>query len=184
MRSNWFPALLTLYSLGAMFPITSLAQEIDVKECFRGEKYVDVIVLFDRWNERELELAKESFKDDFESDVIHIARINNKSEEWVSRRIGVWRDLKPTLSPQKRLSAGAQSVLLALYGENTERFLQRYREPRDREYRLTLKLYPILSLAQEYATDSREIQASHVFEAVQQAWTGLWPFCPEKTPGR
>ncbi len=172
-----------IWSLGlaGIFSQVCCGQAVNLRDCF-GKQYGELLTIFQQWNEKKLTLSKSEFGDDFRAEIERLAP--SEPEGWGKSRIALWERLGPKLSPELQLSTGAQVLLLGLYSENSQEFLQTYPDSNRRTYRLQLKLYLILSLAQDSAKKSKasEIQSSEVFVAIRQAFTGLWPFCHRAKP--
>jgi hypothetical protein len=152
---------------------------LSIPECFRGEPYDELVRFFGRWNTKELHMQKSNFDEDFRRDVTRIAEQFNKPKPWAQQRLQAWGSLPDALAPERDLAKGSQVLLLGLYSENADEFVKSYADSKQREHRLNVKLYFILSLAQRFAAEAPQIRPSHTFAAVRQGWTGLWPFCPQ-----
>jgi hypothetical protein len=155
------------------------AQETNLRECF-GKEFPELLLLFERWNSKDLKLAKEEFKNDFIAEVRELAP--QKPPGWERTLTARWESLNAQLETAIKLSNGAQVLLIGMYSENAAAFRQKYESAQAREYRLRMKLFIILSAAQEQALSVRstEIQPSHLFRAMMSGFTGWFPLCPEK----
>jgi hypothetical protein len=131
---------------------------------------------FHSWNEAQLTLSKAEFNDTFLGSLNELAE--GKPAEWKTARVELWERLPAELKSELPISPPGQIFLLSLYSENTEEFYRR--DTKDRTALVRSKLYLILTEAQRTSKERglKEIPPSALFVAMEQAWTGLWPFCP------
>lgn len=138
----------------------------------------DLAPLLQRWNQRELRMDKGEF--DFEKALQELRE--GKPNDWPEKRLRLWNSLPDRLEPRIRLSRASELLLVSMYSENVADF--REREPAAmRDHTLRMKLYLVLSLAQQAATrtENEQVLPSHVFVAIARAWTGLWPISQKHT---
>lgn len=156
------------------------AQGINVRECFTGLQFKELIGIFNRWNEKDFKLQRESFDEDFKSDIRRSAPF--EPETWRTTRLNLWEKLPTELSASLPLTGDAQAMLCSLYDENAASFVTEYQDEYQRNHHLEAKLYLILALAQDAAEKEQtsEIRPSHLLPALSKAWTGLYPFCPRR----
>ncbi len=127
------------------------------------------------WNAGETVLAKDGY--DFHKAIETLK--DGKPDEWAIERHKLWDSLPPRLMAEVPMSKTAEMLLVSMYGENVTEFRKRVEGEAEVRKGLEMKLYLILTLAQGYAEErkSERIAPSHVFVAIAQGWTGMWPFC-------
>ena len=169
------------YALGAAVAARSsgVPEGIDLQGCF-GKEYGDLLGLLELWNSKDLLLKKADFAADFIAEVGELAP--HEPPGWQEAVETLWRGAKAEVRPALRLSTGAEVLLIGLYSENAAAFRQLYPSAKARDHRLRMKLFVILSAAQEEAEGSKsgEIRPSQVFQAMRRAFTGFFPLCPRK----
>jgi len=131
--------------------------------------------------EQQDRVRKKIFEPDFEREIKEQALFHPPG--WDRKRLDLWSSLPNSVSPTLPLASDAQLLLISLYDENAEEFTRTYEKGR-REDQIKMKLALILGLAQKAAKEANasSIHSSHVFQAVADSWTGLYPLCPRHKP--
>ena len=106
-----------------------------------------------------------------------------KPKGWFEKRLAMWKQLPDILQPQLPVTTEGQAFMMSLFLENQKEFYSVLKEPAERALLVDAKAYLVLLTAQRFAQELKEdsIKPSHLFVAVANAWTGLWPICPRRS---
>lgn len=124
---------------------------------------------------------------------VSVKPLGYENDKWRAATLMAWQERLPSvLTPMRRLSAGARSLLVELYRGNLD-ILVRMQRPAevDGSRILDVALFPVLSTAQEYALSisATDIGVQSVMEGLVRHWTSIWPLCrvprePSPSPTR
>jgi hypothetical protein len=131
------------------------------------------------WNQKKSAYERSAFDQVFNESLAQLAE--GRPGTWRASRANLWQALPPELKPELPISPNGSAFLLSLFAENVEGFNKQVSDPDERRRLVDAKLYLVLSLAQPMAQQMRQesIEPSQLFVAIANAWTGLWPICPQ-----
>ena len=174
---------ITVFALVIIDGVTAAGQDTSPAtkaiSLFQHE-YPEVFDEFAKWNELQIDWTKQVYIDTFNSEIRRLEQ--GKAMGWGQARLELWGKLPNNLNSQLPISDAGQVMIGCYYAQNHAEFQKTSGEPAVRKQVIEAKLYLILSIAQSSAKSRKrlQIEPSDISEAFSAAWTGLWPFCPQK----